>query len=317
MSWQDKINNLKLGLKADEPISDHSSMAVGGPATYFIEVKSVDELIECVSDCRNIAAPYKVIGYGTNIIASDFGFEGVLIKNKTSNINIDPGKGRLIADSGTSFSRMIMEAASAGLGGLEPLYGIPGSVGGAVINNAGSHGVAVSDFIKNVSIIFSSDQIENHSANWFDFSYRKSKLKYNKNEYPPVILSVIFQLQRRKKEDIMKELAEHKKWRADKQPLGIKSSGSIFRNPLGSDNVQNQDDRYKSAGFLLEQAGAKKFFVGGARVSKKHANWIENYSNASASDVRTLVDKMRNAVVDKFQVTLEEEVEYIGRWNGL
>jgi len=317
MSWQEKINNLGLGFKTGEPISSRSSMAVGGPASFFIEAKTIEELIKCVNGCRSIAAPYKVIGGGTNIIASDAGFDGVLIQNKTSNINIDPDSGRVIADSGVPLSRMIMEAATAGLGGLESLYGIPGSVGGAIINNAGTHGVAVSDFVKSASVIVSSDQVESYSAVWFDFGYRKSKLKHRRDDYPPVILNIIFQLQRRKKEDLMKDLAQHKKWRVEKQPLGIKTSGSVFRNPLGSDNVKTDDDRYKSAGFLLEQSGAKKFVVGGARVSKEHANWIENFSNASAADVRRLVDQMRAAVADKFQITLEEEIEYIGKWNGL
>lgn len=298
-------------------MSKYSSMGVGGPARFFIEARNINELVEILELLRSVAAPYKVIGGCTNIIASDEGFEGVIIRNRTSSINIDPNSGRVIVDSGVPLSLMIMNAATAGLGGLEPLYGIPGTVGGAIINNAGAHGVAISDFLRSASVAYSAEKIENCSTQWFGFKYRQSNLKYKKEDFPPVILSAIFQFQRRKNEDLVDNLAKYKKWRVEKQPIGAKTTGSVFRNPSGTDNANSDNEKFKSAGYLLEQVGAKRMTVGEARVSKKHANWIESGPGATAADVRKLIDKMRNAVEEKYQITLSEEVEYIGKWNGV
>lgn len=316
MSWPEKINSLKADFKRDEHLSKYCSMGVGGPAQFFIEVKDILSLVDALETCRAVAAPYKVIGGGTNIIPSDQGFSGVVIKNKASSLNIDTNTGRVIVDSGVSLSGMIMEAANAGFGGLEALYGIPGTVGGSIVNNAGTHGVSISDFLKSATVFFGSEKINNCKTEWFKFGYRESKLKYQKEDFPPTILSAIFQFQRRKKDDVALELGKYKKWRIEKQPLGIKTCGSVFRNPSSGDVIHSLDDKKRSAGYLLEEAGAKKFFIGGARVSKKHANWIENFSGASAGDIRELVEKMRTAVEEKYQVILKEEIEYMGKWNG-
>lgn len=316
MSWQEKIQNSKFKFALAESMAGHSSMSVGGSARFYFEAKKVEDIIELIRLCALSGAPYKVIGGGTNIIVSDQGFDGVIIRNGTSGISVDKNTGRVIAESGTPLSMVILEAASCGFGGLEPLYGIPGSVGGAIINNAGTHGVAVGDYMKSATIMFASDELKNLKASWFLFEYRRSKLKYKKDGFPPVILSAIFQFQRKKKDDIMSEMAKFKKWRIGKQPLGAKTSGSIFRNPSGTDNATDEEKKFKSAGYLLEQVGAKKMAVGGARVSKIHANWVENHGGATASDVRRLTEKMRSAVEEKFQITLDEEIEYIGKWDG-
>jgi UDP-N-acetylmuramate dehydrogenase len=209
---------------------------------------------------------------------------------------------------------LILESVSAGLSGLEALYGIPGSVGGAVIVNCGAHGITISDFIRSATVMISSDKIISCPPSWFKFGYRQSKLKYSKSDSPPVILSVTLQLQHRKREDSAALVAKYQKWREAHQPLGQITSGSIFRNPKGSDVTASEDDKYKSAGYLLDSVGAKGFRVGGAVVSKKHANWIINSGNASASDIRSLVEKMRGAVESKYHVTLVEEIEYLGDW---
>lgn len=317
MTWQEKIRNSKFDFTPSENMSTHCSMAVGGPAEFYYEAKTVDEMIKVLNYCFVSGAPYKVIGNGTNIIVSDTGFNGVVIKNAAKKISVDRNTGRVIAEGGASLSMVISEAASSGLGGLESLYGIPGSVGGSLINNAGTHGVAIGDYMRSATVFFSPDDIKNLKATWFNFGYRESRLKHKKKQFPPVILSVIFQFQRKKTEDIMTEMAKYKKWRGEKQPLGARTSGSIFKNPSNNDHSNVGEEKYKSAGYLLEQAGSKKFSVGGARVSRTHSNWIENHSNATASDVRRLAEKMRSAVEDKFQITLDEEIEYMGQWDGV
>lgn len=315
MAWREKIEKHLEGVKKNESLKTYTSIGIGGLAEFLYLAKNFDDLIKAVGIARSAGAPYRVIGRGTNIIVSDLGFEGLLIVNNSNDLVIDQESGRVIADSGVALSRLILEAATAGLGGLEPLYGIPGSVGGAVIGNCGAHGVSIADAVLSASLLISSDKIINCPSNWFKFGYRTSLLKYQKNEAPPVVLKIIFQLQRRRKEDVLKGIAKYKKWREVHQPLGEKTCGSIFRNPAQTDKTAGTPLREKSAGYLLQQVGAKKLKVGDARVSKKHANWIINTGQAKAIDVRTLIEKMRDLVEDNFKITLEEEVEYLGVWN--
>ena len=295
-------------------MSGHTTLGVGGVCEYYFEAKTSEELMNAVVLARNTGAPYRVIGNGSNIVASDSPISGLVIVNKSTDIKVDAASGRVVASSGAPLSRVILEAASHSLGGLEPLYGIPGTVGGAVAVNAGAHGVDISQFLKSSSVLISSEKILNCKPDWFKFGYRTSRLKETNKEAPPVVINAIFQFQRRKKEDILDAINQSKIWRQDHQPIGMRSCGSIFRNPVSSDNAKG-DDAFKTAGYLLDQVGAKKFSVGGAHVAKIHANWILNSGKASALDVRNLIEKMRRAVEEKFSVTLIEEVEYLGRWD--
>lgn len=315
-NWQTKIKELLPNVKEYVPVGDFTSLGVGGTSDFFIEADTIDDLVEVVTAARKIGAPYRVIGNGTNIICSDKGFNGLLIRNKTSSFQIDEKTGRVISDSGVPLSRLILESASKGLGGLEPLYGIPGTVGGAVVVNAGAHGVSISRHLQSSSIMVSSEKILNAKNDWFKFQYRQSKLKYKREDSPPVILNAIFQLQRRKKEDVLSDIARHKNTRQEKQPIGERTCGSIFKNPAATDAASG-DQIEKTAGYLLDQAGAKKFSVDGAHVFRQHANWIINSGKASATDVRKLIEKMRQAVEEKFQITLFEEIEYLGDWDEI
>ncbi len=316
MTWEDKVQALLPEAKQNEYLKTLTSLAVGGIADYVFIARTIDELIKAVSVARQIGAPYRVIGYGSNILPSDSGFEGLIIVNRTNGLQIDENSGRIIVDSGVSLSRLIIESASMGLGGLESLFGIPGTVGGAIIVNAGAHGASVSQYLDSSTVLISSEKMMTCKADWFGFGYRQSKLKYSKSDSPPVILNAIFQFQHRKKEDALQDIAKYKKWREDHQPLGIKTSGSVFRNPAGTDATEKGDERLKSAGYLLDTAGAKDLAVGDARVCKKHANWIENRGRASACDIRNLIEQMRKLVEEKYSVTLLEEVEYLGDWSS-
>jgi len=315
MSWQEKIKTQLKTVRENVPLDQYTTLGVGGCADFLVEVKTIDELVEAVVAARKIGAPYRVIGLGSNIIPSNAGFPGLIIVNRASSLNIDTTSGRVIADSGVPLSRMILEAAGQGLGGLEALYGIPGTVGGAVVANAGAHGVSISQYLKSSSVLISSEKIKACKADWFEFGYRSSRLKYKKSDSLPVVLNVIFQFQRRKKDSILDDIAKAKKWREQNQPIGKKTCGSIFKNPVGSDDAKAKSEKEKTAGFLLDQANAKKMAVGGANVSRMHANWIENTNHADALDVRTLIEKMRLAVSEKYSVDLEEEIEYIGVWD--
>jgi UDP-N-acetylmuramate dehydrogenase len=276
----------------------------------LLVVRNFAELTEGVFAAKKTKAPFRVIGNGSNVIFPDEMLDKFIIINKSGSISIDKTSGRAIVDSGVSLSKMILEAASNGLSGLENLYGIPGTVGGAIVVNAGAHGSSVGDYLKQATLIASDEKILSCKNKWFDFGYRESKLKYKKTSSPTIVLNAIFQFHRRKSEDILRDVSKAKIFRQTNQPVGEKCSGSIFRNPAGTDKAAGENIQM-TAGYLLEKSGAKKMVVGGARVSKLHANWIINTNNATSVNIRELIDRMKEAVFEKFSVELEEEVEFL------
>ena len=313
MDKANKIKNLLPEIEKDE-LKKFTSIGVGGASDCYI-AKSIADLMKAVSVARKVGLPYRVIGNGTNVLFSDRGFDGLVIINRAQGISVDVKSGSVIVESGLPLMRLVLETAAKGLTGLEPLYGIPGTTGGAIIVNCGAHGVAIGDFVRSATVMISSEKIVSCGPDWFKFGYRQSKLKYIRSDSPPVILSIILQLQHRKVEDTTGEIAKYQRWREEHQPVGQKTSGSVFRNPKESDVTQSEDEKFKSAGYLLDCAGAKGLRVGGASVSKKHANWIINSGQATAEDVRSLIEKMREMVEEKYHLTLTEEVEYLGDWN--
>lgn len=310
MSWLKQLKDELPSIMEDERLGRYSTMGVGGPARALLVAKNFDELTESVFAAKKAKAPFRVIGNGSNVIFPDEMLDKFIIINKSSSISVDKISGRVIADSGVSLSKMILEAASNGLSGLENLYGIPGTVGGAIIVNAGAHGSSIGDYLKQATLIASDEKILSCKNKWFDFGYRKSKLKYKKTASPTVVLNAIFQFHRRKNEDILRDVSAAKIFRQTHQPVGEKCSGSIFKNPTGTDKATGENIQM-TAGYLLERSGAKKMAVGGARVSKLHANWILNANNATSADIRELVERMKQVVFEKFSVELEEEVEFL------
>lgn len=289
------------------------SMKVGGVADFVAIVENVNQLKTVTDWATRNKVPYKVLGRGTNVIPGNSGYEGLIIINKIDDISFDLSTSKVIVGSGYPLSRLILDAASNNLGGMEALFGIPGSVGGAACVNAGSHGVEFGSFIKSVSMLNCDGEIISKKPSWFKFGYRYSKIKHSSLKRPYIIINLVIQLQNKKKDKIIEEMAKYKKIRESKQPIGELTSGSIFKNPSGSDTITNIKE--KSAGYLLEQSGAKAFSVDGAKVSKKHANWIINTGTADSKSVRLLADKMKEAVFQKFSIILEEEVEYFGKWD--
>ncbi|MFH1855486.1 MAG: UDP-N-acetylmuramate dehydrogenase [bacterium] len=305
----DKLTNI---FKQSVELDKYTTIGLGGTAKYFKIVKNVDELIEAVETARSLGMPYKLLGNGSNVLISDKFFEGLVIVNKANSITVDKQKSQIVAESGASLSRMILTCAANGLSGLESLFGIPGTVGGAICVNAGAHDVSIGSFLKSATIMLSSEKMVNAQNEWFDFNYRSSRLKYKKDNFPPVILSATFQFQKKKPEEISRTIAKFKVWRESHQPLGQKTTGSVFKN-LGSSD-KNDDSPERTAGYLLDKSGAKKLKVGKIGVSNLHANWIINGGEGTAHDARHLIEKMRDLVREKYSVDLEEEIEYFGDW---
>lgn len=307
-------------LQENVELKNYTTMKVGGVADYFFVARTIDELIKAILVAKKLNMAYFILGGGSNIIVSDYGFAGLVILNRTSSIVYISDHAQAIVDSGVSLARLVMDTASHGLGGLEHLIGIPGTVGGAIYGNAGAYGVAMSNFVKSITLLSSEGKIIRCNTRWLNPSYRKTKLKIDKKSGKEisVILSVKLQLATNKKEEIMRKIQYYQKTRDNKVPYNKPSAGSIFKNPgdltRSKIGIHKPDEPVKSAGYLLEQIEAKKLRVGGARVSQMHANFVINDRNAKAEEIRQLIEELRNKVQDKYGIFLEEEVEYVGQW---
>lgn len=298
-------------LKLNEPFSAHVSLGVGGAAEYFYVAKKIEDLVKAVTIAYNLDIPYFILGGGYNIVPSDFGFPGLVIKNECNNIAFSENTSEVIVDSGVAIAKLINLSASRDFGGLEFLFGVPGTVGGAVYGNAGSFGYEICNFVKSLIILMPKDgkmTIVKKDNSWMNFQYRSSKLKtsFLGEKHRPVLLTIKFQLVMRRRDEIISSMQKNLKQKLAVQPLDEKSAGSFFKNL--SNNAEN------SAGYLLDQAGGKKLRVGGAAFSKKHANFLINRKNATADDIKKLAEKAKASVKQKFNKDLEEEVEYVGNW---
>lgn len=296
---------LGTGLLENIALSNYTTMKVGGPAKYFYQANKIDDLVNAVLAAQEDKIPYLILGGGSNVIASEAGFDGLVILNRANNIAFLSESAQVIIDSGASLMRLIVESANRDIGGLESLYGIPGTLGGAVYGNAGAQGVEICDLIRGITLLSADGKIVRYTKDWLEAGYRTTKLKELRrlNKETSVILSIKIQLTHSKKEEILRKIQNFKKLREEKQPYDKPSAGSIFKN-IGK-------EKEKTAGFILEEIGAKKLKNGGAEVSKKHANFVINNGNASASEVRNLIKEMKNLAHDKYGVEFEEEVEFI------
>jgi len=316
----DVENRLKseLGenLSSNVVLKEFTSIKVGGVCDYFYRALSIENLIKSISLAISLEIPYFILGGGNNIIFSDIGFPGLVIKNESRDIHFLPAKGEVIVDSGVSLAKLLTESASRNLGGLEFLFGVPGTVGGAIYNNAGAFNQSISDTVRFVTLLIPNkkngeSKIVKYRSDWFNFKYRSSRLKeltqnLSFEDPRPVLLTAKLQLIQSKREVILNRMRTNLLWKKENQPLPEMSAGSFFRNP--------GKEREQSAGFLLEQVGAKKVHIGKAAVSKKHANFIINRGGAKAEEVKRLAEQLKIRVRDEYHITLEEEVEYVGRW---
>ncbi len=304
-------------LKFDEPLSKHTYFKLGGPADLLYEAKTVEELATTVQSAILYKIPYMVIGGGSNIIVTDAGYRGLVIKNKTSQIQIKGfaggvEKGKLDlkeaivqADSGVPANLLIRYTLDQGLAGLEDMLGLPGSVGGAVYNNSHHLGKLFGDYIIEVELLDLEGKIKKYTQKELKFDYDYSIFHKTKE----TILSATFQLKRGNKDKLWEIANAAVKRRATTQPLGAPSSGCIFKNiPLADAMRIGTPDTIQSVGYLLDKAGLKGLRVGGAYVSEVHANFIVNDGTATTQDVLDLIKEIKVKIKAKFGVDLQEEV---------
>ncbi len=299
----------------NRPLAPLAYMKLGGPAEYFVTVRSASELVQAVSTARKFDLEWTILGGASNVIIADAGIKGVVIRNLAGKYEIDATHRTVVVESGMGLARLLMSLAQAGLGGLESLYGIPGTVGGAVYGNAGAHGVSVSDRLVRLEVLMPGGERVWQDAAWLGATYRRTALKAAKSPAEsPVILQVELQLESTDPQQALKRIQEANRWRITHQPIGEPCCGSVFKNPVGRHDLTNPSE--SSAGYLLEHAGAKALAVGPIHPSELHANFIVHDGTATATQAKALIEAMRQRVREVYSVTLHEEIEYLGEWEG-
>ena len=283
----------------NEPLKKHSTIGIGGRAKYFAIPKSLYSLKLLVEGAKKARKRFVIIGNASNILFSDSGYNGIVICTKNlSEIFVASGKVKAMA--GASLNSLIDFAKKRGLSGLEKLYGIPATIGGAIYMNAGAFGQKIADCVYEVETL-KNGKLMKYSKEECRFGYRKSRFQKSKE----VILSATFDFEKQEKDLIVALVKNALETRKLLQPQG-KSFGCVFTNP------QNYNF---SAGALIEGVGLKGFSFGGATISEKHANFIINNKNATAKEVVQLINLIKNKVNEKYGVLLNEEVKFIGDFN--
>lgn len=308
-----------MNIQTQVPLAKHTYFKLGGVADKFVEAKTKEDLIEAVRYAIESKLPYLVLGGGSNVLVSDEGFRGLVIKNRTSVVKLKGfigggGRGKLDlkeaiveAESGVTANYFIRYTLDEGLAGLEDMLGLPGTVGGAVYNNSHHLDKLFGDHIIEVEVLDHVGKIKKYTNAECHFAYDYSIFHKTKE----VILSASFQLSRGDKTELWSIATEAVKHRSSTQPLGLPSSGCMFKNISLSDRMRLGVPT-ASAGYLIDKAGLKGLRVGGAVVSDVHANFIINDGTATSSDVVTLVEEVKHKVKDKFGVSLIEEVIKVG-----
>lgn len=283
-------------VKKNVLLSNYTSYRVGGTASLMVFPKNVDKLIKLIEELNNRGVSYKILGYGSNVIFSDDDYDGVIIR--LDEFNAVKIKDTVVtAGAGVSLVKLAYRALKEGLTGLEFASGIPGSIGGAVFMNAGAYKSDMGYIVSEIKVLTPELDVKTLYNKDLNYKYRSSFLKHNPNY---ICLEATFVLRRGDKH-LIKELMETRRQkRLLTQPLEYPSAGSVFRNPT--------DD---FAGRLIEECKLKGFMIGGAQVSKKHANFIINKGNASASDVKNLIDYVHDKVKDETGVDLKIEQEFV------
>ncbi|MDP4168976.1 MAG: UDP-N-acetylmuramate dehydrogenase [Bacillota bacterium] len=295
-----EITELNIGkVRENEPLSQHTTIKIGGPADLFIEPSSVENLKKLMEIIRKSKLKWRAIGRGSNLLVSDRGIEGAVIKLGQGIDQIQINGTEVRAGGGQSLISLATNISKQGLSGLEFAGGIPGSVGGAVYMNGGAHGSDISKILNKALILFEDGSLEWLSNEDMKFSYRSSILQ---KERPGIVVEAIFELQKGEKEKIVTEIKKNKDYRKDTQPWNYPCAGSIFRNPLPN-----------YAGQLIEKAGLKGHSIGGAKISDMHGNFIVNTGSATAEDVLALIQHVKDTIFDLYEIKMETEVEIIGR----
>lgn len=284
-------------VRLSEPMKKHTTFRIGGEADYFVMPRTKEEVKQTVAVCREEQAPYSIVGNGSNLLVSDAGYRGVVIQIFKEMSRAEAEGTRIRAQAGASLAKIAGIALEAGLCGFEFAAGIPGTLGGACVMNAGAYGGEMKDVLVNVTVLDEEGRIITIDKEHLELGYRTSVIA--KKGY--VVLEAELELQEGNREEIRALMDELKDKRTSKQPLEYPSAGSTFKRPEGY-----------FAGKLIQDAGLRGFRVGDAMVSEKHCGFVINAGEASAAEVDSLMKQVSERVQAQFGVTLEPEVKRLG-----
>ena len=295
-----------VSLTREEPLREHTSLHIGGPAALFATVRDAASAGRLIAAAAGRGVPVFVLGGGTNVLVSDEGFKGLVFRTEFLGIEVAPDCCLVRVGASVPAASLVQHTVDAGLAGLEFAAGLPGSVGGAVAGNAGCFGASFGERLIDAEVIFPDGRGEVVAPDWFRFEYRKSSAQ----ERGVTIANASFAVAPGDREALQAAAQEHLALRRTKHPpVGAHTAGSYFKNlpPL------KEGERRRAAGILLDQVGAKEVRVGDAAVFEKHANIIVNLGSATARDVLTLEARLKELVRERFGVELEPEVRFIGK----
>ena len=280
-----------------EPMSMHTTFRVGGNALCLVKISSEQQLFKLIPYFNQVEIPYFILGNGSNLLVGDRGYAGIILQLKEKFANIECDGERICAKAGALMSQVAQKAMENSLEGMAFASGIPGTIGGGVMMNAGAYGGEMKNIVENVKVMDENGEILILDNETMEFGYRSSIIKNRKF----IVLEVTLKLKKGNKEEIRKEMEELAAKRREKQPLNYPSAGSTFKRPEGY-----------FAGKLVMDAGLRGFSIGGAGVSEKHCGFVINKGNATAADVTEVISEVQERVKERFGVTLEREVIYLG-----
>ncbi len=331
-----KIEKELLGVQKNILLKDYTTFKIGGRAKYFFIAKTKEDLIKAIQAAKKLSLPFFILGGGSNLLADDKGFKGLVINFQSSHFNFQ--KNKIVAGAGLSLGKLVGASAEKGLGGFEWAAGIPGMIGGAIRGNAGAFNKEIKEIVKEVEVF----DVKNQKIKIFNnkdckFKYRDSVFKHTSFceaktqcrkdpeaffERNPnlIILSVEFHLRKEKKSEIQKKIKKHLDYRNKNHPLNFPSAGSVFKNPKTKINLSQKllkdfpelkefnKNNLIPIGYLIEKCGLKGKKIGQVKVSEKHCNFIVNLGQGRAKEVITLIKLIKQKVKKKFGIELEEEI---------
>jgi len=292
-----KLRSIVKGtLLENEPMSRHTSYGIGGPVSAYITPKDRNDLANILKFAYEHSIETHFIGSGSNLLVADSGIDGIVLTPAKALTHLEFTGRHVVAESGVMLGRLVKECVKRNLTGIESLIGVPGTLGGALVMNAGAFGGEISNYLKSVEIMNMSGTVKIFSPDDIDFSYRFSTIKPDE-----FVLQARFELKEEDPEIIQEKRNKASKGRKTHQPLRFRSAGSVFKNP-----------EENAAGYLIDQAGLKGTKIGDAEISPHHANFFVNHGKAKASDITELIRIARKSVFEKFGIKLELEVKTIG-----
>lgn len=304
MDNKEILNNLekiisKEDIKQNEPMKNHTSFKIGGPAEFYIKIKSVEELRKTLEFAKNENIKVTIIGNGSNVLVPDEGINGIVIRTNLKDINIEnknEDNVEVTVNDAVPIGFLAQKLLKEEITGFEELSGIPGTIGGAILMNAGAHGKEMKDIVTEIVAMDYDGKMYKFTNEEAEFSYRHSK--FCSGEY--IIIQAKLQFKKGNKEEIKAKMAEYVQYRKEKQPIESPSAGSTFKR--GTDFITAK---------LIDEAGLKGYSIGGAKISEKHAGFIINTGNATAKDVLDLAKYVTDKVYEKFNKKIELEIKIL------